>query len=803
MEPLLIGIQLDDARRDHDGARTGVEERTESIRERANEFQQEQADIDDRLRMVTESDTSEDAVQRFEASMQELQKLEVATGYVELLREVDTLRKDCTVQLGKSDKGALAPYRRLQHLVASLQPLQEAAEGAAPHLLDHIRQEVHSLRQTIHKSFSDDLEKTLKKMNWPKPTKTVPMALQHEWSTNVGRLLSLQHQELEDRESLSTSPSHEEPPALLPLEVLVQPLEQRFGYHFSGNRPTNRLDKPEYFLSHITELISTYSDFVQNALQPVLLEHFRGSDLAFIPAYIDAVSSFITALLPMLKRKLLSFASQVSDQPRLLSHLVHEVMAFDTTLQEAYAYAPTSPAVLWRGLAYYLLDTCGYFEQWLQVERDFALARYQSIVDSPESSEIDYDSFGADVTKPMKSAIRLNDLLDTITDRYRSLSSFSQKIRFLIDIQISIFDLFNQRLRNSLDAYIAASHTITRAVPGVPRENLDEIQGIKGLKGLCRVFGSAEYLERAMRDWSDDVFFLELYDELQSRSQQRTTSAKLGDLQAIQQKTSLNLHSSDEETSGALFDETAGLYHRLRVRSETLLVEAISTAVREALRPYANINTWASLSVPSNNNALTTAPSPDLDTLFRLLSEYLPFLRRTLSTLALRRLVRQTCQTIQAYFWDHILLRHTFSTAGAGQLSRDLHAICESIDHHVAGGAKGASLAKLAMRKVLEGATLLSLPVQGESARLPALDSDEQQQKKGEDSAWDDDDDPQTSSASPTIPKDGKSLGLFEADRAIFQDNDSARSVLEEFGWEVLSVAEAREVLRRRVEVRG
>jgi hypothetical protein len=30
---------------------------------------------------------------------------------------------------------------------------------------------------------------------------------------------------------------------LLPLEVMIKPLELRFRYHFDGDKPTNRLDK--------------------------------------------------------------------------------------------------------------------------------------------------------------------------------------------------------------------------------------------------------------------------------------------------------------------------------------------------------------------------------------------------------------------------------------------------------------------------------------------------------------------------------------------------------------------------------
>lgn len=42
--------------------------------------------------IITQSDASDDAVGRFESSMAKLRNLDVANGYVELLKEVDTLR---------------------------------------------------------------------------------------------------------------------------------------------------------------------------------------------------------------------------------------------------------------------------------------------------------------------------------------------------------------------------------------------------------------------------------------------------------------------------------------------------------------------------------------------------------------------------------------------------------------------------------------------------------------------------------------------------------------------------------------
>jgi hypothetical protein len=688
----------------------------------------------------------------------------------------------------------LHPYRKLQQLITSLKPLQEAAEGAAPHLLDHVVQQVAKVKAQIQKHFSDDLEATLKKMNWPKATSMVPIALQEEWDKNIGRLLDLQRPDLEARDRLSVKERKiEDPSALLPLEVLVHPLEQRFAYHFSGNKPTNRLDKPEYFLSHIEKIIEGYSEFVQNSLQPLLIKHYRGSDLSLTPAYIDAISAFITALLPMVQRKIVSFASQVTNQPNLLSHLVHQVLDFDKMIEENYAFTPSSPSQPWRGLAYFLLDTSGYFQRWLDVERDFAHARYGSIIDNAEGGELDYDSVASDATKPTKAAIRVNDLLETVTDRYRPLVSFSQKLRFLIDIQVAIFDQFHARLHSSLEAYITMTSALARTVHGISREDQAELQGVKGLDRLCRVFGSAEYLERAMRDWSDDIFFLELWEELQDRANSRDTiSRNLGSLQEIQSKTSSAVGQDDDLTtaqSGALFDETAEAYKRLRVRSESIIVETLTYNLREALRPYTRVGTWASLSTSSVGGTI----SAEIDPAVRLLTEYLTFLHSALGKVPLRRVTRQLCHSIQNFLWDQLLIRSSFSTAGSTQLKTDVNAICASIDRYV-----GTGQAERGMRRLHDGVALLALPVKSEIPRTQASTAGPTDEDDG--AAWDEEGD-NASRNVVGVDEHGKPMGLFEVERLVFMDNESARHALELIGLESLSEGEARSVLERRVEL--
>jgi hypothetical protein len=85
------------------------------------------------------------------------------------------------------------------------------------------------------------------------------------------------------------------------------------------------------------------------------------------------------------------------------------------------------------------------------------------------------------------------------------LTSFSQKLTFLIDIQIAIFDKLHERLQSNLEAYLSMTTSLGRAMGGVTKEEQEKLLGVEGLERLCKTYGSADYLERAMRDWSDDV----------------------------------------------------------------------------------------------------------------------------------------------------------------------------------------------------------------------------------------------------------------------------------------------------------
>lgn len=541
-------------------------------------------------------------------------------------------------------------------------------------------------------------------------------------------------------------------------------------------------------MSHTADLINTYHDFFVAYLQPILDGRAAKLSLNMDWIYSDAISLWISALLPIIREKITTFLPQISSQPQLLSHFMHELMNFDSDIRGVWNYGqgPYSEDN-WKGLSWEVLVQQEWFGRWLQVEKEFALSRYQDIIDTPDSGQIDYDGVDPGTTKPSRAAIRVNDLLETITERYRPLSSFSQKLRFLIDIQIAIFDQFHERLHSSLEAYLAMTSTIGRTVQG-SSDNPASLDGVGGLERLCRVFGSAEYLEKKMQYWSDDVFFLELWYELQSRIKENSSTGRpvagpmtVADVASRTSATVANQNdeSGDHTAEGALFDETASAYRKLRLRSESIIVSTLTSSAHSSLRQFSRISTWASLDPASGTNAENLLPpSTELVPAIRSLSSNISFLSNALGNAPLKRITRQLMLSIQSYIWDNVLMRHTFSTAGSSQLRSDVDHICGVIDAAVDSHTGQGDAAGI-IRKLNEGLLLLGLNISEQKPQAGDVPVEER------------------------IEQEGNRLSLWEVEKRIFASNENARSVLSELGIETLSESEARAVLERRVEIRG
>ena len=116
-------------------------------------------------------------------------------------------------------------------------------------------------------------------------------------------------------------------------------------------------------------LLNSYDEFFATYFQPILRKRFKASNLAMTSIFIDSTSALITALLPMLRRKVFGVIPQIAKQPQLLSHLIHELMSFDTSLRDDWNYDGGNGVEGWKGLTWEVLVKKDWFGRWLEVEK--------------------------------------------------------------------------------------------------------------------------------------------------------------------------------------------------------------------------------------------------------------------------------------------------------------------------------------------------------------------------------------------------------------------------------------------------
>ena len=688
--------------------------------------------------------------------------------------------------LSSSPEASIESFSKLKSLSLSLDTLEDDAQGAAPSLPLYIEKVESELWKSMRSSFAADLQKCLDKILWPKKGVTVPHKMRSDFEKAVVRLLALQKPELEAQVQNQKENQHssERPSVLLPIEIMVDPIAARFRYHFSGDKPTNRLDKPEYIFSHFLELLDDHVDLFSNAVQPCLFRSFKDTNIASEMAYFDATTAYITSLLPMLRTKLTSLANRIVNQPQLLSHLIHELMKFDTTLREEWQFDggggshSTSSAdqsySTWPGLTGELLDQQNLFDSWFYAEKEFADSRYQSITEDTSNFLLDYDDSTniTTVSRPTKAALRFNDLLITITSTYRPLIQVEHKLRFLLGIQIPLLERFHARLKDSLEAFNSMTGFGARSTINVSSSSsseMSEVQGTSGLDRLCRVYGSAEFLIKMMHEWGEDLFFLGLSEDVRRSARSPDTATIAGyAIEDIVQRTNLSL--LDAEVDGAssaatstetapqttsdfsLFATTTTLYTQLTQSTYTVLLKTLVTQLHETLRPYIRLNNWVygSDTPTENPNPRPTTTTPELNPCLTLLTTELTFLTKTLSRIPLRRLIRETTrQGIDAFIFDYILSRRKIDAQGAAQIRHDLDALESVLGRYAASATAG-------LRRLREGVNLLNAPTANDG-----------------------------NAESTTLP-----LSLRDIESRLFASNDEARAVLRELGMGYGSLAE-------------
>jgi len=153
---------------------------------------------------------------------------------------------------------------------------------------------------------------------------------------------------------------------LYAIEALALPVSLRFKYHYDSNRDTNRLDKPEWYLTYILNIAHDHRQFFDTVVQRLLSK----SEFKSVSAWDD----FVLTLLPILSRKIRKTVPQLLSRPSLFAHLIYQTLEFDSALVgEGFKIESTSAAETsdepWRGISEVILGNPGWFNAWLQAEK--------------------------------------------------------------------------------------------------------------------------------------------------------------------------------------------------------------------------------------------------------------------------------------------------------------------------------------------------------------------------------------------------------------------------------------------------
>ncbi|BGP19054.1 hypothetical protein JCM10213v2_007137 [Rhodosporidiobolus nylandii] len=558
-------------------------------------------------------------------------------------------------------------------------------------LTSHLVGMANSVWNSLVKVLSSRLLSKLETLGWPQPFSEALDPYEDprvaEFQTAFVDLLTLELLQANNPipgPSSRVSPPSSKPKALLALVPLVHPLLLRFRWQFDGDRGTNRIDKPEYPLSHVLNLLTAHERFLGEDIQYLL--DSNGFE------HIDAVNEFTSLLLPPLSSRLRHHLPQLLSMPPVLAHTVYQVVEFDQQLR-GRGYRPrTSATVLkegeepeyeeegeWEGLSETILGRQEWFERWLEGEREFFDQRYFDTIGAPDAWHIvpeeDYDGEGASGTRPTNSALRVKELAEQLANRYRPIP-LRHTLPFLLNLHLPLLQSYAGRITSSLDAFESLSFGI---LPGALGQTTAATAGVGGVVRLVRA-----------------GFFLTLYDYLNASA---STAGKLD--RALQDSAGDVLDNSE----GTIFDREKKAFENLADRSEDLIVRHCAREVVGELKPYFG-RRWDS---PPEDDSPDRSLTPELISPLSLLSSLLTNLVQSLPPSTSTSLYRRIASAISETLYERLLSTHGWTETGAHQFQYDL-------DHgfFVAGREAGIPRNRLTRGWDVArgGATILALPAQ-------------------------------------------------------------------------------------------
>ncbi|KAJ1651686.1 hypothetical protein IWQ61_007809 [Dispira simplex] len=396
-----------------------------------------------------------------------LQGLLTTQHYLNMVMQTYDLQDRIQAEVTQAPTRALALYHQLHELAFELRSdTQPVPLANCSHLLGFVDRQLQQMWSNIQQVVTQRLVHCLNQLTWPRPIPIPP-------PQGLGPKLDELQQAFADMLLLERpptavtlgTPSKESGPhsPLLAMQVLLRPLLVRFNYHFSGARPTNRLDKPEWFLTHVTNTIREHYPFLEEELQPVVDQSTS--------VHCCLRNEFIWGWVRAILDKLQNDRGRYLGEPLLVAHTVYQLAEFDRTLSEVYFYPSPAPDVMksrgpadrFRSTVDQFLSDQRLFTAWLDAEKEYLADQYNVLILDDNAWTILYeDLLDNNEPHPTQSAETLVQLVEGTGLRVQGLPRVRQRLLFLADLQLPLLEAYAQEVDREVQALQQSFFTLVK-----------------------------------------------------------------------------------------------------------------------------------------------------------------------------------------------------------------------------------------------------------------------------------------------------------------------------------------------------
>lgn len=595
-----------------------VIENIELINCQVEQLQENCADLS---KKIEEAFTENDKNLKLQETIDKISQLDKSLSYLYFIKYIENISDELEVSLSSGDdESSITLYTDLTKISCQLQT------SMCRHLVNHVHETLHFWHNLIKEKLSKEYNDLLKTLKWPfcgtnSTSLNTPLPdMMTRFKILTEYLFHLQLPEEMAKPVVTSVLLTDFAPVSLPIALLVRPLRQRFIYHFTGAKLTNRQDKPEWFFTQILTWIKDHVQWVQKYIQPI------ADSIGF--RHLNIKAEFMRALVQLAVEKLHSELPIAQYDDTLFAHLVDEALGFERELRETLLYPQAQPATV------FVLTQAHIFIKWINMEKKYATEKMDAILSSNTAWE---KLAGPDIDdmKVTECADAFLTLLITISDRYKHLPQPGHRLQFL-ELQLELIDDWRVRLLQLL------------------HENYED-----PLTSLMpHILNTLHYVATVLEEWGVTAHFL----QLQFFKKQ---------FEAVENATDKGNDVSESigEIEGTVFDEAVALLQRLERELINEISDSVALDVKAKSRAY-RTDKW--FAMQSSKEVASLSVTPSGCPMFQELATRLHVLHNALALPLFNQAWKSLAAQFDQFLFEEVVLVNRFNNGGAEQLQYDV-----------------------------------------------------------------------------------------------------------------------------------